>query len=100
MRLGNPAPGLPARVLRVQRRDVPAHQLACQMPVFDTYEEAFEEAARRVRQAGIDVAIRKTKEVGGRRVYSVSYAARNDSDYALTEIVRPGDVGTTDPVYP
>jgi hypothetical protein len=38
----------------------------------------------------LDVAIRKRKEFG-QLGYNVSFASRNDSDYALAEIVQPVD---------
>ena len=55
---------------------------------FITYETAYSAARDRANSSGLDVAIRKTKEYG-RLGLNVSYASRNDSDYARAEIVNP-----------
>jgi len=60
---------------------------------FPDYNDAHRAASAKAREHGSDVAIRKGKEYG-RTVYRVSFASRNDSDYALAEIVRP-----TDPIW-
>lgn len=52
------------------------------------YEEALAEARERASRSSLDVAIRRCKEFG-RDGFNVGYASRNDSDYALAEIVTP-----------
>lgn len=52
------------------------------------WKEAHAVAQEKANRLGLDVALRKTKEYG-RSGYRVSLASRNDSDYALAEIVRP-----------
>lgn len=55
---------------------------------FTDYGDAAKEARARANASGLDVAIRATKEYG-KRGFNVSYASRNDSDYARAEIVTP-----------
>jgi len=55
---------------------------------FSDWKEAHTEAQKRANEVGTDVAIRKVKEYG-KVGYNVSFASRNDSDYALAEIVVP-----------
>ena len=57
---------------------------------FGTWKEAHTAAAHKARTHGLDVAIRHVKEFG-RKGYNVSFAHKNDSDYARAEIVKPGD---------
>ena len=57
---------------------------------FTEWKDAHAAAQRQANQSNMDVAIRKTKEYG-KTGYNVSYASRNDSDYALAEIVKPDD---------
>lgn len=61
---------------------------------FKSYSEASSEAHRMADAAGTDVAIRKgsayDRQFNGSQ-YVVAYAAGNDSDYALAEIVRPAE---------
>jgi|ERR1019366_1318296 predicted Rossmann fold nucleotide-binding protein DprA/Smf involved in DNA uptake len=52
------------------------------------WKEAHKSAQEQANESGSDVAIRKTLEYG-KTGYNVSYASRNDSDYALAEIVQP-----------
>jgi hypothetical protein len=59
---------------------------------FTDYTEARRYAQTRANDSGLDVAIRKGKSILDRGVYYVTYAARNDSDYALAEIVTPESV--------
>jgi len=54
---------------------------------FTDWKAAHAMATARARATGLDVAIRKVKEFG-KTGYNVSFAAWNDSDYALAEIVR------------
>ena len=56
--------------------------------VYRTYAEAYNNACGRARATGLDVAIRAGKEYG-RKVFRVSFASRNDSDYSRAEIVTP-----------
>ena len=58
------------------------------MNSYRDYDDAVIEAATRATRDGLDVAIRKCKEYG-RIVFNVSYASRNDSDYARAEIITP-----------
>ena len=60
------------------------------MPRFIDYHEAHAHAAKRATDTGLPVAIRACKEYG-KPGFNVSFASRNDSDYARAEIVRPGD---------
>ncbi len=55
---------------------------------FNRYEDARAYAVWNSKDSGFDVAIRHVKE-WGRDGFNVSYAAKNDSDYAKAEIVRP-----------
>lgn len=57
---------------------------------FTDYQDAANYARQRATASGLDVAIRRTREYG-RDGYNVSYASRNDSDYARAEIVRPSE---------
>ena len=57
---------------------------------FDTWKEAHEFAQNRANFTGLDVAIRRVKEFG-KVGYNVSFASRNDSDYARAEIVKPSN---------
>lgn len=57
---------------------------------FDDYDTARRAAGDKARLHGMDVALRAGKEFG-RMVYRVSFASRNDSDYALAEIIHPTD---------
>ena len=59
------------------------------MSVYDTWQEAHEEALYHATANNADVAIRKVKEYGKVR-FVLSFACINDSDYARAEIVRPG----------
>src|SRR5712692_43216 len=52
------------------------------------YEEARAEAQKRANSSGLDVAIRRVKEFG-KDGFNVSFASKNDSDYARAEIVTP-----------
>ena len=53
-----------------------------------TWEEAHATAQKLADQTGQDVAIRRVREYG-KDGFNVSYASRNDSDYARAEIVKP-----------
>ena len=55
---------------------------------FADYHEAYNAAVDKARSCGLDVAIRFVKEYG-KAGYNVSFASRNDSDYARAEIVTP-----------
>lgn len=55
---------------------------------FKKWSKAHEYARTQADSTGLDVAIRAVKEFGGLG-YNVSFASRNDSDYARAEIVRP-----------
>ena len=55
---------------------------------FTTYLEAWEAARVQATSSNLDVAIRRTREYG-KDGFNVSYASRNDSDYARAEIVKP-----------
>ncbi len=57
---------------------------------FTDWKDAHTEAVKLARLCRSDVAIRKVKEYG-KLGFNVSLACRNDSDYALAEIVRPSD---------
>jgi len=57
---------------------------------YRTWEEAHAKAVDLARLHNLDVAIRCVKEYG-QDGYNVTFAAKNDSDYARAEIVRPGD---------
>ena len=57
---------------------------------FTDWKDAHTAAVIYAREINMDVAIRKVKEFG-QTGYNVSIASRNDSDYALAEIVKPGD---------
>ena len=58
---------------------------------FTSYDEAYEAARQKANDANLDVAIRRVKEFG-KWGYNVTYASKNDSDYALAEIVKPGSI--------
>jgi len=60
------------------------------MTRFTEWLEAREHAIAKAQQSGLDVAIRRVKEFG-KVGYSVSFASKNDSDYARAEIVKPHD---------
>lgn len=60
------------------------------MPVFDDYKVARKAAEIAAHDTCLDIAIRKVREYGKVR-FAVSFACRNDSDYARAEIVRPED---------
>ena len=57
---------------------------------FTDYHEAARYARDKATASNLDVAIRRVKEFG-KDGYNVSFASRNDSDYALAEIVKPGE---------
>ena len=59
------------------------------MKHFSTYTEAIAEARRMATASRIDVAIRRASRFDAPG-FVVAYASRNDSDYTLAEIVRPG----------
>lgn len=60
------------------------------MSRFTDWKEAHTEAVKLANLCQHDVAIRSVKEYG-KRGFNVSLASRNDSDYAMAEMVRPGD---------
>lgn len=62
------------------------------MAHFKDYNAARLEAQNRADRTGLDVAIRKGSKYDPG--FNVSYASRNDSDYARAEIVRPGELRT------
>lgn len=55
---------------------------------FSEWKPAHNEAQKRANKTGLDVVIRKTTPFG-KLTFDVSFASKNDSDYALGEIVRP-----------
>ncbi len=57
---------------------------------FTDWKEAHAAAVAYARDTQHDVALRKVKEFG-RTGFNISLASRNDSDYALAEIVTPND---------
>jgi hypothetical protein len=57
---------------------------------FTDYNEARTNAGIMSKVHNLDVAIRGVKEYG-KKGFNISFASRNDSDYALAEIVKPGD---------
>lgn len=59
------------------------------MERFADWKQAHTYAVDMANTHKIDVAIRATREYG-KLGYNVSFASRNDSDYAVAEIVRPG----------
>ena len=61
------------------------------MDSFEFYPHAAERARADANAFQLDVAIRKVKEYGRLR-YVVTFASRNDSDYATAEIVRPDPI--------
>ena len=63
------------------------------MTTFDSYHKARQAAEIAAHETCLDIAIRKVKEYGRVR-YSISFAARNDSDYTRAEIVRPENTVT------
>jgi hypothetical protein len=52
------------------------------------WKEARQAAQSQANKYGLDVAIRGVREYG-KLGYNVSFASRNDSDYARAEIVTP-----------
>lgn len=54
---------------------------------FQTWEEARIAALAKAHALQVDMAIRRVREYG-REGFNVTVACRNDSDYALAEIVR------------
>ena len=59
---------------------------------FIEYKDAYDAAQKLATECKIDTVIRGVKEYG-KLGYNVSFASRNDSDYAryeIYEIVRPG----------
>lgn len=58
------------------------------MTRYGQWKDAHEAAQRWADESGLDVAIRRVREFG-RDGFNVSFASRNDSDYAKAEIVRP-----------
>jgi len=58
------------------------------MQRFTEWKDAHTAAQSLANQCQLDVAIRKVKEFG-KLGYNVSFASRNDSDYARAEIVKP-----------
>lgn len=57
---------------------------------FSDWKDAHDEATKLANHVKLDVAIRKVKEYG-KVGYNVTLASRNDSDYALAEIVKPSE---------
>ncbi len=57
---------------------------------FIDWKEAHAAAVEYANFVRMDVAIRKVKEFG-RTGFNINIASHNDSDYAVAEIVRPGD---------
>jgi len=55
---------------------------------YEDWKEAHAEAQTLANQCNLDVAIRKVREFG-KVGFNVTFASRNDSDYALAEIVKP-----------
>mgnify|MGYP001618542444 CR=1 FL=1 len=55
---------------------------------FRDWKEAHAHAQAKADRLGLDVAIRATREYG-RKGFAVHLASRNDSDYAIAEIVKP-----------
>lgn len=55
---------------------------------FRDWSDAHRHAEEKANRLGLDVAIRATKEYG-KKGFAVHLASRNDSDYALAEIVKP-----------
>ena len=60
------------------------------MQTFTDWKEAHTFAVRYARQLHMDVALRKVRHYG-KPLFAVTLASRNDSDYVMAEIVRPGD---------
>ncbi len=59
---------------------------------FIDWKEAHTAAVEYARECKHDVALSKSKDLwSGKRGFSIKLASRNDSDYYLAEIVRPGD---------
>lgn len=58
------------------------------MQRFVNWKDAHTYAATLATQCKLDVAIRKVKEFGVVG-FNVGFASRNDSDYAMAEIVKP-----------
>jgi hypothetical protein len=61
---------------------------------YDTYDDAARNARDVATRHNMDVAIRRTKEYG-KTGFNVSYAAKQDSDYARAEIIKPGEPQST-----
>ena len=59
------------------------------MERYTDYLEARKAAILKADRSNFDVAIRKVKEYG-KIGYNLSFAAKMDSDYYLTEIIKPG----------
>ena len=59
------------------------------MKSFKNWNDAHDYAIQISTECQNDVAIRKVKEFGTNIRYNVGFASRNDSDYAMAEIVRP-----------
>jgi hypothetical protein len=57
---------------------------------FIDWKEAHSAAVAYANETKHDVALRIAKEYG-KTGYNISLASRNDSDYYLAEIVKPGD---------
>lgn len=57
---------------------------------FTDWKDAHKEAEQLANHCKCDVAIRKVKEYG-KVGFNVTLASRNDSDYALAEIVKPSE---------
>lgn len=58
---------------------------------FTTWLEARTFALDRAHSTGLDQAIRKASRYDAKG-FVVSFASKNDSDYAVAEIVRPSDM--------
>lgn len=61
------------------------------MTRFIEWQDAHKHAQAIANSCQLDVAIRKVKEYG-KTGFNVSFACKNDSDYALAEIVKPDQV--------
>ena len=57
---------------------------------FNEWIDAREHALKLAHSTGLNTAIRAVKEFG-KHGFNVGFAARNDSDYARAEVVRPTD---------
>ena len=60
------------------------------MEHYQTWEDAHKAALRLAKECNLDTRIRKASkyDVPG---FTVGFACKNDSDYAMAEIVRPSD---------